>query len=76
MKRDLLHESREAVGILDYTLKQIHQRQQRFGYTPNTSEVAELYNALARALNIVNRLSSQSLRPEEYSAEAIRKLLD
>lgn len=74
--RDLLHESQQAVGILNHTLKQVSYRQQRFGHTPNNSELAELYNALARAMNIAHRLASQSLRPEEYSADALRKLLD
>lgn len=74
--RDLLFESKEAAGIIVHTLQEVERRRDRYNLSCDVRTLAELYNALARALNIANRLSLQSLTPEEYSAEAIRKLLD
>lgn len=76
MTRNLLHESVQAAGIITQYLKEVEQRQQRFAITLDSREIAELYNALARALSITTQLSRKCVQPEEYTAQALHKLVD
>lgn len=76
MTRDLLRESDQAAGMIRQYLTEVEYRRDRYDLRLDSRELAELYNALARALSIANRLSGRCVQPEEYTAQALQQLVD
>jgi hypothetical protein len=76
MTRDLLRESDQAAGMIRQYLKEVEHRRERYQLRLDSRELAELYNALARALSIATQLSGRYVQPEEYTAQALQKLVD